>query len=130
MNLVRGAVFLLYVQPQLRGLRLTVKSASPIRDPRILITSHMTRTRWQNDFKLNLGEPVDSDFLQWIRHSYELCEAPSQPPPEWPNAGKKHLFERSVMHAKAAARRCTRKERRSARREEAPCAANLKLVIP
>lgn len=78
MNLQRGAVFLL-VQPQLKGLRVTVKSEAPIRHPRILRTSHMTRTRWHNDFKLALDDEIDSDVIAWIRQSYELSELGSQP---------------------------------------------------
>ena len=113
MNLVRGAVFL-SVEPQAKGLRLTVKSASPLRDPRILITSHMTRTRWHNGFKLNLGEQIDGGMMEWIRQSYELCEAPSQPPPERPKPDRKQLLLRKVARSKAEAKRRAEKLRRGA----------------
>lgn len=78
MNLVRAAVFV-EIEPQLKCLRLTVKSESPLKDPRILRTSHATRTRWENDFKIGLHEEIDPEVMEWIRASYELCELPSQP---------------------------------------------------
>jgi predicted DNA-binding protein (MmcQ/YjbR family) len=78
MNLVRGAVFLA-VEPQLKGLRLTVKSEKPIDSPRILSAGHMTRTRWHNDLKLMVGQDVDSELFGWIEGSYDLCELPAQP---------------------------------------------------
>ena len=78
MNLVRRAIFL-SAEPQRKALRLTVKSKGPIRDERILRTSHMTAARWHNDFKIHIGEEIDPQLVEWIRASYGLCDKPSQP---------------------------------------------------
>src|SRR6185437_10875595 len=77
-NFVRGAVFLT-AEPQIKVLRLTVKSEAPITSPRILRSDHMTRTRWHNDLKIGVEQEIDRELMGWIKVSYELCELPSQP---------------------------------------------------
>jgi hypothetical protein len=77
-NLVRGAVFLT-AEPQIKAIRLTVKSEAPIDSPRILRSDHMTRTRWHNDLKLGVDQEIDPELIDWIKTSYELCELASQP---------------------------------------------------
>lgn len=112
MSLVRGAVFLA-IEPQLKCLRLTVKSEGPLVDPRILRASHITRTRWHNDFKIGPYEEIDRDMMAWIQTSYELCELPSQPSHQVrPRAKKLMLGPRPQGGAAAGPRKIAPRRRK------------------
>lgn len=55
-----------------QALKLTLKAAQVIEDPRIKLSQRASANRWYNEIRLDSPEQVDGKILRWLRDSYEI----------------------------------------------------------
>jgi hypothetical protein len=71
-HLVRGTAFA-GVHPRKGWLRVTIKSATPVKSARVVKSEQLSKNRWYFDVKVESADDLDAELVGWMRAAYDLC---------------------------------------------------------